>query len=102
MEDVHFIKDYVAFTSKQQVQFDPKLEPLITNFFAELKEREDDHLIELSPRLVLGVVRMAKALARMQLKSKVTKEDLEQVLQAFQQSLIIAPDNVAKKRYRSH
>ncbi|MBN1275602.1 ATP-binding protein [Candidatus Woesearchaeota archaeon] len=97
-DDVRFIKDYVAYAERQPVAFNKSLEPVITDFFDDLKSREDEYLVELSPRLVLGVVRLAKAAARMRLKEKVTHADLVQVLDVLKHSLLVAPDEVARKR----
>lgn len=96
-QDAAFIKDYVAYAQGLPVAFDKKLEPHITAFFDDLKDREDDYLVELSPRLVLGVVRMAKAAARMQLHDAVTKDALKEVLATFRDSLKIGPDVDAKR-----
>lgn len=99
-DDINFVRDYVAFANKLNVEFDKSLEPVMTDFFDDLKEHEDEYLIELSPRLVLGVVRMAKARARMSLREKVLHEDLVVVLDVFKKSIIVAPDTVAAKRRR--
>ena len=97
-EDVDFIRSYVAYASKQKVAFNKELEPIITDFFDDIKSREDDYLIELSPRLVLGVVRLAKAIARVQLREMVMQDDLQEAIRIFKESLIIAPDSVAEHR----
>jgi len=97
-EDVRFIKEYVVFASKQKVEFNKSLEPVITDVFDDLKSHENEFLVELSPRLVIGVIRSAKARARMRLSEKVTKEDIKEVLKAFKMSLLLAPDNIGNKR----
>lgn len=97
-EDVKFIKEYVVFASKQKVEFNKSLEPVITDVFDDLKSHEDEFLVEFSPRLVIGVIRSAKARARMRLSEKVTKEDIKEVLKAFKMSLLLAPDAIGNKR----
>jgi replicative DNA helicase Mcm len=98
--DVEFIKEYVTYASSIDVAFDKNLEPMVTSFFDDLKAHEKNYLIELSPRLVLGVVRMAKARARMELRTKVNHEDVKEVLETFRRSLIISPDEIAGERRR--
>ncbi len=97
-EDVAFIKEYVVYASKQKVQFDKSLEPVITDVFDDLKANENDFLVELSPRLVIGVIRSAKARARMRLSETVTKDDLKAVLKAFRTSLLLEPDAIGNTR----
>ena len=62
-----------------------------------LKRREDEFLVEMSPRLVLGVVRLAKAHARMSLREKVTHADLKAVLDLVERSLEVGEDKESKK-----
>lgn len=100
VEDVSFLKQYVAFAAEHKVVFEKKFEPIITDFFDELKSREEEFLVELSPRLVLGVVRMCKARARMRLAASVTREDVVAVLDALKASLAVGLDS-GSKRLRS-
>ncbi len=96
--DVKFIRGYIEHAHNLDVKFDKTLEPMITDAFDDLKSNEDDYLVELSPRLVLGVVRMAKARARMALRQKTTQKDLEEALQVFKKSLPVEPDHIARSR----
>jgi DNA replicative helicase MCM subunit Mcm2 (Cdc46/Mcm family) len=80
------------------VAFDKTLEPIVTAFFDRLKGDEEKFLVELSPRLVLGVVRLAKARARMSMRSTVTQEDVEDAIAVFRASLALGHDHVTLRR----
>jgi len=95
-EDVSFVKDYVAFAEKVKVEFDKDLEPVITDAVEDLKAREDEFLVEFSPRIVVGIVRLSNAVARMSLREKVTHDDVAAVLTVLKKSLVITPDTRRK------
>ncbi len=97
-EDVKFIRDYIKYAEKMNVEFDPKLEPVVTDFVEEVKVDENKFLVELSPRFVLGIVRLTKAVARMHLSPKVTHEHLALVLRTIKRSLYFSTDS--KKKHR--
>ena len=96
-KESEFVKQYVAYAQKTKVEFDKKLQPVITDFFEGVKDREQELLIELSPRLVVGVVRLSKAVARLSLRSKVTHDDVREVLGLVEKSLVIPKDSQSKK-----
>jgi replicative DNA helicase Mcm len=85
--DKQFVKDFVENARKTVVTFDQKFESLITDFISKIKDDEKQFLIEINPRLVVGIINMCKARARMFLRSKVTKEDVEFVLGIVRNSL---------------
>ncbi|MFW6450502.1 MAG: hypothetical protein ACOCZ6_05600, partial [Nanoarchaeota archaeon] len=64
-----------------------KFEKQIKEFVEDIKRNEDKYLIEVSPRLVLGFIRMAKASARVNLKEKVEQEDIDLVIDIVNESL---------------
>lgn len=90
--DVDFVKGYISYAKKITVDFDKNLEPVISDFMEDLKDNEDNFLIELSPRMVLGIVRITKAIARTNLRSKVTHDDLVKALKMIKNSLYIEED----------
>ncbi len=96
-EDIKFIKEYIVFAEKIKVEFDKKLEPIITSFVKEIKKDEKKFLIEISPRFVIGIIRMSKAAARIKLKEKVTEEELREVIRTVRKSLYISPDKKKKR-----
>jgi replicative DNA helicase Mcm len=77
--DERFIQDYIAYAEKIDVQVPTKLEQQIIDFIAEIKKNEKKYLIEISPRIVLGFMRLAKASARMRLANEVSEPDITTV-----------------------
>ena len=77
IKDMEFIKDYVDFAEQVDVEFPKELEKQVVDFSTELKKDEKKYLIEISPRIVIGLMRLAKAAARMELRKTVTKEDVD-------------------------
>lgn len=86
-EDLQFIKDYIEFSKLFNVSFEKSLEKEILLFIDQVKDDEKKFLIEINPRIVVGIMNMAKAKARMHLRNKVEKQDLDFVLGIFRKSL---------------
>ena len=76
-EDIAFIKEYVTFTKDVDVQLDAHLEQEIVQFIKEIKNDERQFLMEVAPRTVVGVVRLAKAIARSELAQAVNQTHLK-------------------------
>ncbi|MBU0471747.1 MAG: hypothetical protein KKF65_03920, partial [Nanoarchaeota archaeon] len=79
LNDSLFLRDYIEFSHMMDVGFDEKLKTQIVDFAARLKKDERKFLIEVSPRLILGIMRLAKASARLELKNMVEQKDLDKV-----------------------
>ena len=77
IKDMEFIKDYVDFAEQVDVEFPKEFEKQVVNFSTELKKDEKKYLVEISPRMVIGLMRLAKASARMELRKTVVKEDID-------------------------
>lgn len=86
-KDEDFIRDYVKYAENIDVSVPEKFEKEIMNFVEEIKKNEDKFLIEVSPRLVLGFLRLAMASARMRLDNKVKKEDIDLVKRIVNEGL---------------
>ncbi|MBU2442329.1 MAG: hypothetical protein KKA43_08400 [Nanoarchaeota archaeon] len=86
-KDKQFVKEYVAYALQREVEFDKSLSELIQGFVKDVKTDEDKFLVEISPRIVIGIMNMAKAVARMKLKEKVEREDIIKVLKIFNSAL---------------
>ncbi|MDP7141496.1 MAG: ATP-binding protein [Candidatus Woesearchaeota archaeon] len=86
-EDLEFIKSYIAHSLNSKVTLDRKYENIIVKLIEKIKRSEDLYLIEVSPRIVLGIIRLAKASARMQLRDKVNDEDINLVKEILEKSL---------------
>ncbi|MBC8494950.1 hypothetical protein H8D36_02240 [archaeon] len=89
VNDALFIRDYIVFSQMIDVGFDEKLKRQIVEFATKLKKDEKKFLVEVSPRLVLGIMRLAKASARMELRRIVEQKDLKKVFTLYEKSLYI-------------
>ena len=83
------IKDYIKKARQIKVSLPKELEKEIVDFVEELKLTEKNYLTEISPRLVVGFVRMAQAKARMRLRNEVTRDDIKYVQDIIESSLKI-------------
>ncbi len=88
--DARFVKEYVAYAEKLNVQFADKYESMIVDFIEGLKREEPSFLVEVGPRTVLGVIRIAKAHARARLARHVSSDDLEAAMKLMRRSLEVA------------
>ena len=89
IKDMEFIKDYVDFAEQVDVEFPKELEKQVVEFSTELKKDEKKYLIEISPRIVIGLIRLSKAAARMELRKTVTKEDIDKAEEIIKYGLQI-------------
>jgi len=88
--DKEFIKDYIEYTNRiEKVEFPKEQQKEIVDFVAQIKKYETKYLIEVSPRLVIGIMRLCKALAKMELREKVEKKDISRVKEIVKNSLKI-------------
>ena len=77
--DIEFIKSYVFHCEQLKVTLPEVYHQDIVSFVGTLKKKEGKCLFEISPRLVVGLVRLVQARARMCMREKVTQEDIEEV-----------------------
>jgi len=87
--DERFIRDYVEYAQGLKVEIPAEFERGIIDFIAEIKQNERRYLIEISPRLVIGFLRLAKASARMRLAEKVAQKDIDLVKEIVTRGLRI-------------
>lgn len=78
--DATFVSEYVSHAEKLNVSFDGKYESMVVDFIEDLKEHEKEYIVEVGPRLVVGIIRIAKAYARARLARHVSGDDLESAL----------------------
>ncbi len=80
-EDERFISDYIRFAQSYlpEITIPGSFKGEIASFIGQIKRDEKKYIVEISPRLAIGFVRMAKASARMSLRDKVSKKDIELV-----------------------
>jgi len=87
--DLNFIQEYIDYAQQIKVDFPKDFQKEVVDFSRELKEKEGNFLVEVSPRMILGLVRLAKASARLELRNKVEKKDLEKAKEIIKTSLIV-------------
>lgn len=88
--DIAFVKAYVEHAKGLSVRFPKELEEEVVAFAEKLKMGEKLYLSEISPRIVVGLMNLAKASARMELRSTVTRQDLDRVTKLVEQSLSVS------------
>ncbi len=83
-----FLSDYIKKAKDiGEIKLPKKFEQEIVDFIADIKENEKKYLVEVSPRMVVGFSRMAKASARMELRNTVEEKDVALVKQIVRESL---------------
>lgn len=87
--DISFIKSYICHAEQLEVTLPEVYHQDIVAFVHELKKKEGKALFEISPRLVVGIVRLAQARARLSLRSKVIQEDIEEVKKIVERAMEI-------------
>lgn len=75
--DKEFLREFVGYAEDIEVEFPEELEEKVVEFAKALKENEKNFLVEISPRIVHGIVRLAKANARLSLRRRVLPHDLD-------------------------
>jgi DNA replicative helicase MCM subunit Mcm2 (Cdc46/Mcm family) len=79
INDIIFLRRYARFANSLDVEIPRELADKIKDFVTGLKEKEPEFLFEVTPRTIIGITRLAKASARMELRSIVEGKDLERV-----------------------
>ncbi len=82
-----FFKEYISYARELDVVFPDTLEQQVTDAARKIKEHEDEILIEVSPRLIKGIIGFSKASARSELRTTVTKKDVDRVISIYEDSL---------------
>jgi len=76
--DIEFVKGYVEYALKiENVNIPKEFEDEIINFIEKIKKNEKEYIFELNPRIVVGLTKIAKARARMELRDTVNSEDIQ-------------------------
>jgi len=89
--DYTFIKDYVDYAGTITVDFPETLQKQVVNFITKLKEHEERYIADITPRDVIAVIRLAKAAARLELRTKVKEKDIELAEQILKEGLLEKP-----------
>ena len=85
--DAGLARDYVKHAAVLKVELPAGLEKDISALAESLKEREASFVQEVSPRTIVGLIRLAKASARMELRGAVEKRDIERARDVLLSSL---------------
>jgi replicative DNA helicase Mcm len=85
--DIAFAKAYVDHAKKISVKFPRELEDELVSFAEKLKMNEKRYVTEISPRVVVGLMNLAKASARFELRDTVEQKDLDRVMKLVETSL---------------
>ena len=89
-EDINFIKSYIEYTSKiENVEFPKDIQKKAVDFIDGIKKKEKDYVMEVSPRIVIGFMRLCKALTKMELRDRVEEKDIERVKDVLLSSLTL-------------
>lgn len=84
-----YATSYIKHAQKISVDFPNHLEVLVSEAAEKIKDAEEKLLIEVSPRIVNGIIGLSKASARMHLREKVKPEDVRNALELLSASLDI-------------
>ena len=85
--DTSYAKKYIKHAQQLEVNFPANLEPQVSSAVERIKEQENNLLIEVSPRLVKGIIGFAKASARAQLRTNANRHDVDKAIQLLNKSL---------------
>jgi replicative DNA helicase Mcm len=85
--DVEFIREYILFAEKIEVEFPRAFKNLVVDFSSSVKEREDSLFFEVSPRLIHGLINLSKASARLNLRKVVEPRDIQKARELLVGSL---------------
>ncbi len=86
-EDQVFLKNYIAQSKKLEIRFSEDYNDMIKKFVKEIKEKEKDMLIDISPRFIIGLKRLIETSARMELRTKIEKEDVWRAMEVYTLSM---------------
>jgi replicative DNA helicase Mcm len=90
-KELKFLKEYVKKAHDiEDVSLPKKFEDEIVDFIGDIKKNEERYLVEISPRMAVGFLRLAKASARMELRKEVSQKDVDIVKKIVTESLKIS------------
>ncbi len=87
-DDIKFVKDYIEYTNNINVdEFPRSLQGKVVDFISDLKKDENNYLVEISPRMTIGFMRLCKGLAKIEGRSKVEETDIDRIKTIVKESL---------------
>jgi len=89
-EDINFIKSYIEYTNRiDSVVFPKDMQKKAVEIIDNIKKNEKKYIVDVSPRIVIGFMRLCKALAKMEMREKVEENDIKRVKEILLNSLMI-------------
>ena len=89
-EDINFIKSYIEYTNKiDNVEFPKDMQKKAVDFIDDIKKKEKVYVMEVSPRIVIGFMRLCKALTKMELRKIVEEKDIDRIKDILLSSLTL-------------
>ena len=85
--DLEFIKSYIVAAEQLKVTLPEVYHKDIVTFVEELKKKESSSIFEISPRMVVGLMRLVQARARMCMREKVIQEDITDVKNIIERAM---------------
>jgi len=82
-DDLDFVKNFARHAHNVKVELPAHLADKIKEFAISLKERESNLPYKLTSQTIVGIIRMAKASARMEMRNQIESKDLERVFNIF-------------------
>lgn len=76
-DEIKLFQDYILNAREIEVSLPKDIETKLMETVKKLKEQEINSLVDITPRTVIGMIRMAKASARMELREIVEEKDLK-------------------------
>jgi len=90
-ENINFIKGYIEHIQGQEdIDFPKEYQQQIIDFIEDIKKNEGNYLIDITPRFVVGVMRLCKALTRAEGRYEVEEADIRKVKGIVRKSLKIS------------
>jgi replicative DNA helicase Mcm len=87
--DASFVKAYVQHAWTLETELPVDVERRIVDFVREIKRDEKRFIVEIGPRSVVGIVRIARAVARAHNSKRVTPEHLDIVFALLRDALYV-------------
>ncbi len=94
---IDVMRQYIALARSHEPVVMPATTDFLVNAYVDLRRRGDE---DTTPRVLLSVIRMATALARLRFSEEVDVSDVEEALRLMDasRSSIVDPSNQARKR----
>ncbi|MCK4967544.1 MAG: ATP-binding protein [Candidatus Aenigmarchaeota archaeon] len=86
-KDTEFMKKYIEYAKKINIIFPEQYNDQIMDFVQTVKLKESKLLFDITPRFVIGIKRLIESSARLELRTKVEKKDVDRIINLYLQTL---------------